>query len=103
MVAGGLLVGVIAWLLQPARPEPPESTRFAIDLPVDQVFTRAGRHVLALSPDGMHLAYVANRTLFLQSFKELTPNIVEGTANADLSEPVFSPDGAWIAFWSNGA
>jgi Tol biopolymer transport system component len=102
-IVGALMVGLVAWRFWPAAPVAPPSTRFAIDLPADQVFTRAGRHVLALSPDGMHLAYVANRALYLQSFSELAPALISGTANADPSEPVFSPDGAWIAYWSNGA
>ncbi|MDP3720495.1 MAG: protein kinase [Acidobacteriota bacterium] len=102
-VVGALVAGLVAWGWWPAPPVAPPSTRFAIDLPADQVFTRAGRHVLALSPDGTHLVYVANRALYLHSFSELTPALIGGTANADPSEPVFSPDGAWIAFWSNGA
>jgi len=102
VVAGSLAVGLLAWSFWPAAPAAPPSTRFAIDLPADQVFTRAGRHVLALSPDGMHLVYIANRALYLQSFNELTSAMIGGTDNADPSEPVFSPDGAWIAFWSNG-
>lgn len=101
-VAGAVVIVLVAWGLWPAAPIAPPSTRFAIDLPADQVFTRAGRHVLALSPDGMHLVYIANRALYLQSFTELTPSLIAGTDNADPSEPVFSPDGAWIAFWSNG-
>ncbi len=101
-IAGALVAGLVGWTLWPADPVAPPSTRFAIDLPAEQVFTRAGRHVLALSPDGMHLVYIANRALYLQSFNQLAPTMIGGTANADPSEPVFSPDGAWIAFWSNG-
>ena len=102
LVAGALIAGAIALTLWPPPVAVPESSRFALELPVDHAFTRAGRHVLALSPDGMHLAYVANRRLFLHSFRELTAKGIDGTANADPSEPVFSPDGAWIAFWSDG-
>jgi serine/threonine-protein kinase len=84
-------------------PAAPESTRFAIDLPAEHILTRAGRHVVALSPDGLQLVYVANRQLFLRSFRELEAKAIDGTANTDPAEPVFSPDGQWIAFWSNGA
>ncbi|MDP2055719.1 MAG: protein kinase, partial [Acidobacteriota bacterium] len=101
-ITGALVAGLVGWMLWPVRPAAPASIRFAVDLPAEQVFTRAGRHVLALSPDGMQLVYIANRALYLQSFSELAPTMIAGTANADPSEPVFSPDGAWIAFWSNG-
>ncbi len=101
-IAGAVVAGIVGWMLWPGPPSAPASIRFSIDLPEDQVFTRAGRHVLALSPDGMHMVYVANRALFLRSFASLVPAMVEGTANVDPSEPAFSPDGAWIAFWTNG-
>jgi Tol biopolymer transport system component len=102
VVAGVAIAAVVAWTRWPAPRPVPESSRFAIDLPADQRFTRAGRHVLALSPDGMQLVYVANQQLFIHSFRDLTTKVIEGSENVDPSEPVFSPDGAWVAYWSNG-
>ena len=102
-IAGAVIVATLGWARWPSPAPAPESSRFAIDLPADRQFTRAGRHVLALSPDGMQLAYVANRQLFLHSFRTLESREIAGTANTDPSEPVFSPDGAWLAFWSDGA
>jgi serine/threonine-protein kinase len=70
-------------------------------LPDGQVFTNAGRRVVAISPDGSQFAYVANSRLYLRSLAgfEATPiprtEYPEGVLN-----PVFSPDGGSIAFWS---
>ena len=102
MVAGVVVASAIAWTRWPAVPAAPASIRFAVDLPADQVFTRAGRHVVAISPDGMHLAYVANRQLYLRSLRELEAKVINGTADSDPAEPIFSPDGQWIVYWSNG-
>jgi serine/threonine-protein kinase len=56
-----------------------------------------------VSPDGTRLVYVANRQLYLRRLNELTATAISGTARTDPSEPIFSPDGQWVAFWSNGA
>jgi serine/threonine protein kinase/Tol biopolymer transport system component len=76
------------------------SMTFAIELPEGQTFTRAGRRVIALSPDGTRLVYVANRQLYLRNLNELTATPIAGTAASDPSEPLISPDGQWVAFWS---
>lgn len=49
------------------------------------------------------MVYVANQRLFLHNLRDLTTKVIQGTEQVDPSEPVFSPDGAWIAYWSNGA
>jgi serine/threonine-protein kinase len=105
-VAGSLILaiaaGVLAWQLwtQPAPLRP--VARFAIDLPSDHTMTRSGRRAIAISNDGKYLAYVANQQLYLRPLDDLNVAAIVGTGGADPSEPVFSPDGAWIAFWSNG-
>ena len=103
----GLLVGVLATALValmawPSVPAPTAGTRFVIELPPNQLFSRTGRHVLALSSDATRLVYVANQQLYLRALSELTAVPIDGTANTDPSTPVFSPDGQWIAFWSAG-
>jgi eukaryotic-like serine/threonine-protein kinase len=105
-VASALLfaiaTGVVIWRLWPQPAAPGAVARFAIDLPSDQTMTRSGRRAIAISSDGRSLAYVANQQLYLRAFSDLNAAAIVGTAGADPSEPVFSPDGAWIAFWSNG-
>jgi len=101
VLAGAALTGLVAWVLRPRPAPPPRETRFAITLPEGQNFTRAGRHAIALSPDGQRLVYVANQQLYLRSMDDLTAKVVAGTEIADPIEPVFSPDGEWIAYWSN--
>jgi Tol biopolymer transport system component len=104
LAAGIAMAGFAAWLLWPARPlpTPVANTKFAIELPSGQIFTRSGRHVLALSPDGRHLAYVANNQLNVRSLNDLSTKPIDGTVDADPSSPVFSEDGQWIAFWASG-
>ena len=90
----------VAWALWPEPTPPSIVTRFPILLPEGQQFTRAGRHIMALSPDGSRLVYVAGQRLYLRSMHELTSAPIPGTETLDPSEPMFSPDGQSIAFWS---
>lgn len=90
--------GAVAWVLWPTAPAPPVVTRFTLELPEGQVFTRTGRHSLALSPDGTRLVYVANQQLYLRAMHELTAVPISGTEGTDPTEPIFSPDGQWVAF-----
>jgi Tol biopolymer transport system component/tRNA A-37 threonylcarbamoyl transferase component Bud32 len=83
-------------------PAAPGVTRFRYTLPKGQSFTRAGRHVIAISPDGTKLAYVANQQLYLRSMDQLDAEPIRGT-NEDPAEPVFSPDGQWIAYFTTPA
>jgi eukaryotic-like serine/threonine-protein kinase len=83
------------------RKPPPEAqvvSRFSYLLPEGQNFSRAGRHVLAISPDGTKLTYVANKQLYLHEMDQLDAQPVGGT-NEDPMEPVFSPDGQWLAYF----
>src|SRR5439155_10050051 len=99
----GLVVGSgLTWAITNARrtlPPIPSVRRFAITLGSADVFgslTAAG-HVVALSPDGSRLVYVANGRLYLQVLDQIDAVPVAGTEGGPV-EPIFSPDGRWIAF-----
>jgi serine/threonine-protein kinase len=102
-VAGALAVGLagaLAWNLTLPGPSLPV-TRFALALPAGQLLNgNGGGHSLALSPDGARLAYLATR-LYLRSMSELDVKAMPGTERyPGIREPVFSPDGASIAFYA---
>ena len=101
LLAGVAIAGVAAWTRWPVA-DRPQITRFEIELPDNRVFTRTGRHVVAISPDGSHIAYVANRQIFLRTVSDIAAVALDGTAQTDPSSPVFSPAGTWLAFWTNG-
>jgi Tol biopolymer transport system component len=70
-------------------------------LPEGQIFTNSGRRVVAISPDGSRFAYVANLRLYLRPLSELDATPITEIQESDaVLNPVFSPDGRSIAFWS---
>ena len=79
--------------------KPAGLTRFSFVIPEGQRFTRTGRHLVALSPDGANLVYVANNQLYLRTMSEMESRPIQGT-NLDVDTPFFSPDGRWIGFHS---
>jgi serine/threonine-protein kinase len=78
--------------------------RFEVKAPDKTSLTVVGRPGIALSPDGSLLAFVASSDgqsrLYVRSLAELTPRALPGTDGA--SNPVFSPDGREIAFFTTG-
>ena len=58
--------------------------------------------MMAITPDGTQIAYVANRQIYLRAIGDTNASPLAGTAESNPSEPVFSPDGKWLAFWSKG-
>ena len=105
VTAGAIGVAIVAagltWWLKPgAVPAQPAVTRFAVTLPTGMQWTRAGRHLIAISPDGTHVAYVADSKLFVRRLDQF--EAVAVVSVADPAEPVFSPDGASIAYFSAG-
>ena len=102
LTAGGLLVGaVLTALLLPwlQGPEPSPVQRFRMALPADQAIADFGRPLLAFSPTGTHVAYVAGGQLFVRAIDELNA-LPLGPADDSPFSLAFSPDGEWIAYCS---
>jgi serine/threonine-protein kinase len=102
LVAALIAGGAVAWVMWPTPPTRVVS-RLQFNLPEDQYFTRPGRRVVAISNDGTKIVYVANQQLYLRKMEELTATVIRGTEGSDPAEPVFSPDGQSVAFFSSGA
>jgi hypothetical protein len=96
--AAALTSAGVHWFARAAASAPPVVTRFAYLLPDDQNLRNTGRHVVALSPDGTSLVYAANRQLYLHHMNQLDAQPIRGTD--DPLEPVFSPDGLSLVFFT---
>lgn len=91
-----LAIGVIAtWNLRPA-PSPQPVTRTVINLPPGQQLAGLENGpVVAPSPDGTHLAYVAIQGRAMDNLEARPIPGTEGAVN-----PFFSPDGQWVGFFA---
>src|SRR5262245_1644485 len=99
LVAVGV-VGIVAGRAVRPAATPPKVVRFAVTLPAGQRFNETGGQIIAISPDGSHIAYVANQRIYARALSEQEARPIAGTeANANrLSNVVFSPDGQSLAF-----
>ena len=100
-VLAALVTAAVAWSLRPVE-SPPIVTRFSIALGEGLTFSNTGRAVLAISPDGTRIAFVANRQLYLRAMTETEARPIAGTERltTGLTNPAFSPDGQSIAFFA---
>jgi len=102
VIAAAGIAGAIGWY---ARPDAPTAVRrFVIPLAQNENYSNIGRHVVALSPDGAHLVYVANFRLNMRHMDQLTSTVIPGTeaTGSAARGPFFSPDGQWIGYWADG-
>jgi serine/threonine-protein kinase len=100
-----VVTGLAVWNLKPPpRLQTRPVERFVIALPPDASLVRnSPTSVIAFSPDGSHLTYVAagNRNiqqLYLRAMDAPEATPMAGTEGA--YGPFFSPDGKWIGFFS---
>jgi Tol biopolymer transport system component len=94
-----LVVGVAVWFLAQPPVEQGQVNRFVHATPVGQTLRNISRNVLAVSPDGRRFAYNTTQGLFLRELGELEARLIPGT-EAGLLNPVFSPDGQSLAYWT---
>ena len=104
-------VGIAAgawWMGARSTPvEPKLVARFGVPLRIDEQFSNLGSNLIALSPNGKYLAYVASLRLNLHPLDRLESIPIRGTefaANnvAIIRSPFFSPNGQWIGFSQEG-
>jgi serine/threonine-protein kinase len=104
--AVAIVVGGAAWYLGSRRPSTASFgaavTRLA--LVPDGPFPTDAEGVVALSPDGRRLAYVAGPAgqsrLYLRELDQFEGKPIPGTEGA--GSPAFSPDGNWLGFIAAG-
>ena len=97
LLAGGFVAGVGVWLA--TRPAPPRVTRTTITSSPTAPLTTAATRNLAISPDGTRVVYVASNgtELVVRALDQLAGTVLRGLGAP--TQPVFSPDGQWIAFF----
>ena len=97
------IAGLAVWSVTRPGPLPADPVaRFPVPLGPEQAFTRRGRHLVALSPDGTQLVYQADNQLYLRRLDQLQATAIPGTREGDGRSPFFSANGEWIGFWAGG-
>jgi serine/threonine protein kinase/Tol biopolymer transport system component len=101
VVSVSVAASLVTWYLtSPKPPAPAASMCFDIGLPEGTNLPRGVGTNIAISPDGKAIVYVAantsGRQLYLRRMNELGSTPIPGTEGS--RKPVFSPDGAWVAF-----
>ena len=107
VVLGAIIAGLAVWLL--IQPSSPEQTpkRFVIrPSPTARLVSSASAGIVAISPDGRHLAYLATEEsglsqLHLRSLDDFVDRAIPGTEFATASL-FFSPDGESVGFFVTG-
>jgi serine/threonine-protein kinase len=103
LMAGMLLMAVIAWIAVSSRPAPQSQTmRFVIvPPPGQQVALRNYDRELAISRDGTRLVYTARDgnevVLMVRAIDQLVATPLRGTGVP--RAPFISPDGKWIGYF----
>jgi len=102
-IVASVVAATAAWMLKRSAPIQLPVVRFPLTLPEGQLFTGTGRHMLAVSPDGTQVVYVAAQRLYRRALSELETKPIPGLDGLqNVTSPVFSPDGQSVVFYSSG-
>ena len=96
VVLTAVTAGATVWNLKPEVPGP--VSRFSHVLPEGQTFTNTGSTLVAISPNGSRMVYVANQQLHIRAMDALDSTPIPGTDETPAA-PFFSPDGRWLGYW----
>src|SRR6266850_209217 len=96
LILTAVVTGTAVWNLKPAAQQ--VITRFPITLGEGLQFFGESRMFVAISPDGAQIIYEANRRLYRRLMSEVDARPIPG--NDSVADPVFSPDGRMVAFFS---
>ena len=102
LAATAIAVGLGVWFLKPGPSSTASTAAGVAHLVIvpEAPLPAEGEGVIALSPDGRHIAYVVGvggrQQLYLRDVDQFAGKPIPGTEGADY--PAFSPDGKWLAF-----
>jgi Tol biopolymer transport system component len=101
-IVAAAITAVVVSNLRPSRATPPPVTRFPLALGEGQVFSGTRSQLIAMSPDGAHIVYVANNRMFLRAMSDPETRAIPGTDGIGATPtPTFSPDGRSIVYWAS--
>ena len=95
---------VLAAVFLRRAPKPLELVHVTAEIGADATLVPAYGSLVALSPDGTHLAFVArgadqSTRIYIRSLSQTRATVLAGTDGARY--PFFSPDGQWIGFFAD--
>ena len=110
VLAAGIVTGLVAgWLFTRRDNAPPHVTHLQMSVaPADHLVgsiasVRPARTAMAISPDGRLIAFAGmhgtDAQLYARALDQPDATPIPGTEGA--VAPFFSPDGAWIGFWTD--
>jgi len=103
LLAIAATLGVTRWWPSGGTAGAAEVAHVALTLPEGVELGSTSLLPIALSPDGTRVAFVGlregNTQIYVRTLSDPEPKALEGTDGGD--GPFFSPDGQWIAFFTN--
>src|SRR6185503_7033425 len=103
LLAVAATLGVTRWWPSAGPAGAASVAHVAVTLPEGVELGSTSLLPIALSPDGTRVAFVGlregNTQIYVRTLSDPEPKALEGTDGGD--GPFFSPDGQWIAFFTN--